>query len=101
MQALRNLNLATQSGHMARKNSREDLQAGRLSRRTTDPAAEAERKAAQEKMFSLDMDKVMKGVLLPAWLLCMRKPHVLPGKGSSSWIWTKACNSCGPPNYTC
>lgn len=50
---------------MARKGSREDLQSGRLSRRATDPAAEAERKAAQEKMFSLDMDKVMKGTLLP------------------------------------
>lgn len=49
---------------MARKGSREDLQSGRLSRRATDPAAEAERKAAQEKMFSLDMDKVMKGVWL-------------------------------------
>lgn len=49
---------------MPRKGSREDLQSGRLSRRATDPAAEAERKAAQEKMFSLDMDKVMKGSFL-------------------------------------
>lgn len=52
------------SGSIPRKGSREDLQSGRLSRRTTDPAAEAERKAAQEKMFSLDMDKVMKGAPL-------------------------------------
>jgi len=55
--------LASQSsGHIPHKGSREDLQSGRLSRRTADPAAEAERKAAQEKMFSLDMEKVTKGV---------------------------------------
>ncbi|CAL8466783.1 g6319 [Coccomyxa elongata] len=48
------------SGH-ARKGSRDDLAGGRLSRRVQDPAAEAERKAAQEKMYSLDMDKVAKG----------------------------------------
>ena len=60
-QALRSL--ANQSsGHLPRKGSREDLQSGRLSRRTTDPAAEAERKAAQEKLFALDMDKVIKGM---------------------------------------
>ncbi len=53
---------------MARKGSREDLQSGRLSRRATDPAAEAERKAAQEKMFSLDMDKVMKGGLFQSFV---------------------------------
>ncbi len=50
------------SGH-ARKGSRDDLAGGRLSRRVQDPAAEAERKAAQEKMYSLDMDKVAKGDL--------------------------------------
>ena len=59
-QALRSL-ASQSSGHLPRKGSREDLQSGRLSRRTTDPAAEAERKAAQEKLFALDMDKVIKG----------------------------------------
>jgi len=32
---------------------------GRLSRRASDPAAEAERRAAQDKMFALDLDRVM------------------------------------------
>ena len=34
---------------------------GRLSRRASDPAAEAERRAAQDKMYSLDIDKVLNG----------------------------------------
>eukprot|EP00798_Chlamydomonas_sp_ICE-L_P021450 gene21450-28420_t len=34
---------------------------GRLSRRTTDPAAEAERKAQQEKLYALDHDRIRAG----------------------------------------
>lgn len=34
------------------------LTGGRLSRRASDPAAEAERRAAQDKMFALDLDRV-------------------------------------------
>jgi len=34
---------------------------GRLSRRTTDPAAEAERKAQQEKLYALDLEKIARG----------------------------------------
>ncbi len=34
---------------------------GRLSRRNLDPVAEAERKAQQEKLYALDLDKIMAG----------------------------------------
>lgn len=34
---------------------------GRLSRRNADPIAEAERKAQQEKLYSLDLDRVLAG----------------------------------------
>ncbi len=34
---------------------------GRLSRRTTDPSAEAERKAQQEKLYALDNDRIRGG----------------------------------------
>lgn len=34
---------------------------GRLSRRAADPAVEAERKAQQEKLFALDVDRIMSG----------------------------------------
>mmetsp|Transcript_20587 Transcript_20587/g.45080 ORF Transcript_20587/g.45080 Transcript_20587/m.45080 type:complete len:978 (-) Transcript_20587:2385-5318(-) len=34
---------------------------GRLSRRTNDPIAEAERKAQQEKLYALDMEKILGG----------------------------------------
>lgn len=34
---------------------------GRLSRRNADPVAEAERKAQQEKLYSLDLDRVLAG----------------------------------------
>jgi protein phosphatase 1 regulatory subunit 42 len=34
---------------------------GRLSRRVTDPALEAERRSQQEKLFSLDADRIMSG----------------------------------------
>ena len=34
---------------------------GRLSRRAADPVVEAERKAQQEKMYALDLDKVLSG----------------------------------------
>ncbi|KAK9803919.1 hypothetical protein WJX72_005104 [[Myrmecia] bisecta] len=34
---------------------------GRLSRRTADPVAEAERKAQQDKLYALDLDKVLSG----------------------------------------
>lgn len=36
---------------------------GRLSRRNADPIAEAERKAQQEKLYSLDLDRVLAGQL--------------------------------------
>lgn len=34
---------------------------GRLSRRNADPIAEAERKAQQEKLYSLDLERVLAG----------------------------------------
>lgn len=34
---------------------------GRLSRRTTDPCAEAERKMQQEKLYALDLEKIARG----------------------------------------
>ena len=34
---------------------------GRLSRRNADPIAEAERKAQQDKLYSLDLDRVLAG----------------------------------------
>lgn len=34
---------------------------GRLSRRTTDPLAEAERRMQQDKLYSLDLEKVLAG----------------------------------------
>lgn len=34
---------------------------GRLSRRNADPVAEAERKAQQEKLYSLDLERVLAG----------------------------------------
>ena len=34
---------------------------GRLSRRNADPVAEAERKAQQEKLYALDLDRVLAG----------------------------------------
>ncbi len=37
---------------------------GRLSRRNADPIAEAERKAQQEKLYSLDLDRVLAGQCL-------------------------------------
>ena len=78
-QALRSL-ASQSSGHLPRKGSREDLQSSRLSRRTTDPAAEAERKAAQEKLFALDMDKVIKGTAYRHLLdnTCMYVPAAVP-----------------------
>ena len=39
------------------------LTGGRLSRRASDPAAEAERRAAQDKMFALDLDRVRNSAL--------------------------------------
>lgn len=42
---------------------------GRLSRRNLDPVAEAERKAQQEKLYALDLDKIMAGALLIGWQL--------------------------------
>lgn len=62
--ALRSLSLGGVAGHNLRgggKAGRDDAGGGRLCRRVLDPAAEAERKAAQEKLYSLDMNKVMKG----------------------------------------
>ena len=38
---------------------------GRLSRRNADPVAEAERKAQQEKLYSLDLERVAAGEPLP------------------------------------
>ncbi|GAX80354.1 hypothetical protein CEUSTIGMA_g7793.t1 [Chlamydomonas eustigma] len=35
---------------------------GRLSRRTTDPVAEAERKMQQEKLYAMDFEKILSGV---------------------------------------
>ena len=39
---------------------------GRLSRRNADPIAEAERKAQQEKLYSLDLERVLAGAHLLA-----------------------------------
>lgn len=52
-------------GGGGRGGGRDEQSGGRLSRRVSDPAAEAERRAAQEKMYSLDMDKVMRGACAP------------------------------------
>ena len=41
---------------------------GRLSRRNADPIAEAERKAQQEKLYSLDLDRVLAGWFAQAFL---------------------------------
>ena len=89
-QALRSL-ASQSSGHLPRKGSREDLQSGRLSRRTTDPAAEAERKAAQEKLFALDMDKVIKGMGCSHLLaiICMYAPAAVPA------VWAVSLQSKG------
>ena len=46
---------------------------GRLSRRNADPLAEAERKAQQEKLYSLDLDRVLAGW----WLLISVDLHGL------------------------
>ena len=47
---------------------------GRLSRRSADPVAEAERKAQQEKLYSLDLDRVLAGqaclLSLPVLAVC-------------------------------
>ena len=40
-----------------------DPSGGRLSRRNADPMAEAERKAQQEKLYSLDLERVLAGLL--------------------------------------
>lgn len=40
---------------------------GRLSRRASDPAAEAERRAAQDRMFALDLDRVLSSARPAAW----------------------------------
>ena len=48
-------------GGAGRGGGRDELSGGRLSRRVSDPAAEADRRAAQERMYSLDMEKVMRG----------------------------------------
>lgn len=79
--ALRGLAAA---GH-ARKGGREDLAGGRLSRRVQDPAAEAERKAAQEKMYSLDMGKVTRGGHLSALLTSL--------KAASKLSLSRACTA--------
>ena len=42
---------------------------GRLSRRAADPVVEAERKAQQEKMYALDLDKVLSGAARSQWLV--------------------------------
>jgi hypothetical protein len=65
--ALRGLGLGRAAGHNLRggaKVGRDEAGGGRLCRRVLDPTAEAERKAAQEKLYSLDMNKVMKGATL-------------------------------------
>lgn len=43
---------------------------GRLSRRNADPIAEAERKAQQEKLYSLDLERVLAGQLYIAVACC-------------------------------
>ncbi|KAJ9515790.1 hypothetical protein QJQ45_008687 [Haematococcus lacustris] len=51
---------------------------GRLSRRTTDPAAEAERKLQQERLYALDLDKIARGedrrTTLMMWVTCCKHP---------------------------
>ncbi len=44
--------------------SREEGTGGRLSRRNSNPAAEAERKAQQEKLYALDLERVARGMAM-------------------------------------
>jgi protein phosphatase 1 regulatory subunit 42 len=50
-----------QTGFPGSKGRGKESGGGRLSRRATDPIAEAERKAQQEKLYSLDLEKVVAG----------------------------------------
>ena len=48
---------------LGRSGKRDDLPpGGRLSRRAADPVAEAERKAQQEKLYFLDIERILGGV---------------------------------------
>ena len=55
----------------------------------SDPAAEAERRATQEKMYSLDMDKVMRGAAPGVGMPLIGACLVPPG--------TRSGHSCRPP----
>ena len=62
---------------------------GRLSRRNADPIAEAERKAQQEKLYSLDLDRVLAGRFAPFQTPCHADKaayQVWPGLASPSCI---------------
>ena len=53
---------------LGRSGKRDDLPpGGRLSRRAADPVAEAERKAQQEKLYFLDIERILGGVLAYLW----------------------------------
>ena len=63
------------------------LTGGRLSRRASDPAAEAERRAAQDKMFALDLDRVRNSARpakLGAQGICQGSQPATQGQGWGS-----------------
>ena len=63
---------------------------GRLSRRNADPIAEAERKAQQEKLYSLDLERVLAGARSASLWAQLWWPFVL-----NFWSCISALNSRG------
>ena len=48
---------------LGRSGSRDRDLGGRAARRSADSVADMERRSAQERMFALDLDKVLKGMV--------------------------------------
>ncbi len=58
---------------LGRSGSRDRDLGGRAARRSADSVADVERRSAQERMFALDLDKVLKGdpaTLSQRWDVC-------------------------------